>query len=266
MKAILYIAIISSLLFCNALSSAFAVEEANLIKKLEELAAEQGITDKEQLESLKIQVLSILKTREGFSFRGLSKPCKVDIKRFCSNSVKISNTLMCLKDNRESVSESCENALRNEFGGKPLLQDEVYNSVKVPKGSYFFYEPNGKILGVVASQNLQYKDIHFKKGRIRFHDNGISVGHLVSDQYIDGIKYLADGIGPFFNKRGEVENATLAENIEISGVPYKAGSQIQFYSIDKVKSGTVANQTTIQGKIYMPDEQIMFKKNGDIDF
>ncbi|ABV37189.1 hypothetical protein Ssed_2582 [Shewanella sediminis HAW-EB3] len=264
MRAKLYIAIIFLLLFCNTLTSAFAVEEADLNKKLEELATQYGITDKEQLESLKIQVLSILKTRERFSFSTLNKPCRDDIERLCSDSGNISSTLMCIKDNREYVSESCENALGNEFGGNPLLHAEVYNGVEMPKGSYFFYNPNGKVLGVIASKNFEYKGINFKKGQIRFHDFGISVGQLVSDQYINGIKYSVDGIGPFFNKEGEIENATLAENSEIAGITYKADSQIQFYSIGKVKSGTVAKETTIQGQTFMPGELIWFKKNGEI--
>lgn len=247
-----------------SINSAFADSEGELNEKIGEIAAQQGITDKEQLESLKSQVLSILKTKERFAYRAIKEPCKEDIENYCLDSSDISRSLKCIKDNRDFVSNLCENTLRNQFGSKPLKEAQLYNGVEVPKGSTFFYAPQGRVLGVIAAENFKYRNIHFKKGQIRFHDVGISVGHLVSNQYIDGIKYLADGIGPFFNKNGEVENATLAEDTEITGIVYKGDSQIQFYSKGKVQNGTVAKETTVQGETYMPGNPIWFQRNGEI--
>jgi len=122
----------------------------------------------------------------------------------------------------------------------------------------------GNVLGIKASENFIYKNINFKKGQIRFHYTGISVGHLVSDQYIDGIKYKAGGIGPFFNKDCEVENATLAEDTEIDGILYKGSSQIQYYSHGKVEIGVVAKEVFIQGDFYEAGKHVWFNKDGTI--
>ena len=257
--------LLTSILFIfGTINSAFAIDENELNEKLKEMAEQKGITDKEQLDSLKSLVISILKTKERFALRALKGPCKEDIEYLCSGSGDISNSLECLKVNRDDVSKLCEDGLRNQFGGKPLKEMELYNGVEIPKGSTFFFDPRGRVLGVIAADHFNYQNIHFRKGQIRFHDVGIAVGHLVTDQYIDGIKYKADGIGPFFNNNGEVENATLAENTEIEGVVYKGGTQIQFHAKGKVKRGTVANRATVQGETYMPDSGIWFQKNGNI--
>lgn len=264
MKVALFTLLTSILFIFGSNNPAFAIDENELNEKLKIMAEQQGITDKKQLESLKSQVLSILKMQERFAYLALKDPCKEDIERFCSDRSDVSNSLECIKNNRGHVSNLCENALRNKFGSHPLKEVQLYNGVEIPKGSTFFYDPQGRVLGLRAAENFKYRNIHFKKGQIRFHDVGISVGHLVADQYIDGIKYKAGGIGPFFNKNGEVENATLSEDTEIEGITFKGGTQIQFYTKGKIHSGTVAKKVTIQGNTYMPNSGIWFNKNGEI--
>jgi hypothetical protein len=264
MSTVRYLMHVCIVLIFSASKAAFAISEKELNEKLNEMAAQEGITDKKQLESLKAQVISIIKTKEHFTYIAIKEPCKEDILRFCPDTNDTSVLLECMKDNRDHVSQNCENTLRNQLGGKPLKEAQLYQGVLVPKGSTFFYDTKGNVLGAIFSENFKYRNIHFKSGQVRFNDVGISYGRLASDQYIDGVKYSADGIGPFFNKNGDIVNATLAENTEISGVLYKAGAQIQFYSKGKVQSGTVAKEVTVQGKTYSPNSAIRFKKSGEI--
>jgi len=264
MKAALFTLFIGMFFILGIYNSALAIDENELNVKLENMAIQRGITDKAEIEKLKLQVLSILKTRERFTYLDLKEPCKKDIKSYCPDKTDISNTLECIKENRDDVSNLCENALRNAYGSRPIKEAQLYNGVKIPAGSTFFYDPQGNVLGVIASENFKYKNIYFKKGQIRFHPEGISVGHLVSDQYIDSIKYKAGGIGPFFNKKGYVTNATLAENTEIEGIVYKRDTQIEFHRKGKVKHGTVANNVTVQDEVYLSGSIIWFEKNGEI--
>jgi len=44
----------------------FAIDDEELNERLDEMAAEQGFTDKKQLEALKMHVSSILRTQEFF--------------------------------------------------------------------------------------------------------------------------------------------------------------------------------------------------------
>lgn len=264
MRVVMLRQLLSILFVLGAFNSAFAVNEKELNEKINEVAARQGITDKRQIETLKLQVISIIKTKEHFTYIAIKEPCKEDILRYCPDISDTSHLLECIKDNRDQVSQICENTLRNQFGSKPLKEAQLYNGVNIPKGSIFFYDPQGNVLGVIASEDIEYRNIRFKKGQLRFHDVGISVGSLTSDQYIDGVKYSADGIGPFFNKNGEVVNATLAEDAEISGIVYKGGTQIQFYSKGKVKSGTVEKEVTVQGKTFSPNSRIRLKESGEI--
>jgi hypothetical protein len=242
----------------------YAFDEAEFNNKIEEMATEQGITDENQINQLKLRLRAILETKQRFTHMAIQTPCEEDIKRFCKSGASVSETLQCMKENREQVTSLCEDALRNQFGGKPLSEAQLYRGVKIPKGSTFFYDPQGNILGVIASDEFEYNDIHFKNGQVRFHDEGISVAQMVSDQSINGIKYKAEGIGPFFDKDGNVENATLAEDTEIGGVLYKGGTQIQFYSPGKVKSGTVAKEITLFGGTLEAGESIWFNKDGSL--
>ena len=264
MKAALFTLLIGVLFILGACNSALAIDENELNVKLENMAIQRGITDKAEIEKLKLQVLSILKTRERFTYLDLKEPCKEDIKLYCPDISNISNTLECIKENRDDVSNLCENALRNTYGSLPIKEAQLYNGVQIPKGSTFFFDPQGTVLGVITSENFKYKNIYFKKGQIQFHAVGISVGDLVSDQYIDSIKYKAGGIGPFFNKEGYVTNATLAEDTEIEGIVYKIDTQIEFHGKGKVKHGTIANNVTVQDEIYLSGSIIWFDKDGDI--
>ena len=146
----------------------------------------------------------------------------------------------------------------------PLEEAEVYNGVPIPKGSYYRYGRDGKISSVVTFEKIKYKDIDFEKGSIKFNDNGIDVARLASDQKIDGIEYSASGIGPFFNEDGDVVNAVLAKDTEIAGIVYKGGGQITFHSKGRVKSGTVANEITVQGQSFIPGDYIGFRKDGGV--
>lgn len=228
------------------------------------MAAERGITDQDQINQLKLKLRAMLATQERFTQMAIRAPCEGDIERFCESDASASQLLQCMKENREQVSSLCEDALRNQFGGKPINEAQLYHGVMIPKGSTFFYDPQGNILGVNASDEFEYKGIRFKNGQVRFHEEGVSFAQMVSDQFINGIKYKADGIGPFFDKDGNVENATLAEDAEFGGVLYKGGTQIQFYSFGKVKSGTVAQETILLGKTIGAGEVVWFDNDGSL--
>jgi hypothetical protein len=244
--------------------ASYALDDAEFNKKFEEMAAEQGITDEDQINQLKLKLKAILDTKERFTYMALQTPCEEDIKRFCKLGASISEILQCMKDNRDQVTSMCGEALRNQFGSKPLNEAQIYHGVKIPKGSTFFYDPQGNILGAIASDEFVHNSIRFKKGQVRFHEEGISVAHLASDQFIDGIKYSADGIGPFFDKDGNVENATLAEDTQINGVLYKGGAGIMFYSPGEVRTGTVAQEIILSGETLEAGMPVWFNNDGSL--
>jgi hypothetical protein len=243
----------------------YAVDEVEFNAKFREMAAQQGITDEAQLNELKRTVRAILETRERFIVMAVQEPCENDIKRFCSSGEPASKILSCIKANREQVTSVCEEALQNELGGKPLAEKQLYHGVWIPKGSTFFYDSSGKILGAITSEDIEYNGIRFRKGQVRFHEVGLSVGSLVADQIINGIKYKADGIGPFFSKDGNVENATLAEDTEIVGILYKGGTQIMFHpATGHVYMGHLAKDATVHGRNYKAGNVVWFNVDGSL--
>ena len=156
-KVVLSLCCLITVFSCEKRASTDSVNaEAN--SRIEELAAEKGI-EGEDLESLKAMVTSIARTQNHFSFEYLSEHCDEDFERLCSSSIGISRSLKCIKTKRELASESCQIALRNEFGGLPLEEAEVYNGVPIPKGSYYRYGRDGKISSVVTFEKIKYKDI-----------------------------------------------------------------------------------------------------------
>ena len=253
-------------IFCSssAISITQASDRGELVKKLQEMLSEQKDINDEQKNQLIPQVLSIMATKNKFDYQAIKEPCKGDLERYCSEAASVSESINCIKANRESASRICEDSLKNRFGGKSFPEDKMYAGVLIPKGSHFFYDPSGNILGAIASQDFMYRGIKYKKGQIRLHETGLSFAHLTEDQLIDGTKYMADGIGPFFNKDGYVENATLAEDTQIGGVLYKGGTPIQFYTKGQVKSGTVAEKIEVLGKSYEAGKPIWFKKDGSL--
>jgi len=244
--------------------SSSAEEIAEFSKKVDEIAAQRGITDKETL-ALKIQVLSIQKTADQFDFHAIAHPCRLEIEDLCASKNDVSDSIKCIKEARKLVSEQCEMALKQRFGGTPLREAQVHRGVLVPKGSTLRYGLFGEVNGAIAAENFIYNGIHFKKGQISFHDTGLSAGSLVSDQYIDGIEYLASGLGPFFNEEGDVVNASLSKDTEIEGVVYMANTQITFHSKGRVESGRVAQAVTVQEESYIVGDRISFKDDGSID-
>ena len=107
---------------------------AEINSKLDEYAAEHGITGKD-LAILKIQTMSIVATKNRMSLDRLKKSCSGEIQQHCPNEVSRSATLTCIKDSRDLVSETCETALRKEFGGQPTIADQQHLGILIPKGS-----------------------------------------------------------------------------------------------------------------------------------
>ena len=257
--------IVCSFFFSNQTAAAPDKEAraAELDSKLNEIAAERAISKKE-LTELKIAVMSIAATRDRLALATIRKSCGEEIQLHCSSDRTTSATLNCIKAKRDQTSERCESELNKQFGGKPIPTDQFHLGIPIPKGSIFRYNHHGRIAGVIAADNIRHNGIHFKKGSISFHETGISVGRLVADQYIDGIEYLASGLGPFFNEEGNVVNATLASDTEIAGIVYMADQQITFHSKGRVESGRVAQETTAQGEVYLPGDMIRFNKDNTI--
>lgn len=244
---------------------ALAVSDKEIDARISEMAAKQGITDKNQLEALRNEVKSISRTIETFAMMHVKEPCAGDFERFCSARTATSDSLDCIKEHRDNVTQMCEEALRNEFGGKPMKEAQLYHGVLLPKGSTFFYDPSGNVLGAQASQEFDYKGIKYKAGQIRFHEEGLSFATLVEDQSIHGAKYKAEGIGPFFGKDGNIENATLAENAEFGSILYKSGTQVTFYPGRKVQTGVLARDAAIEGENHKAGTGVRFNEDGTLD-
>jgi len=268
--ALIMIWVIGIILGLFSINTVYAFNENELDEKLNEIAEQHGITDKEKLEQLKEQIKkqveSILATKKKLSYSLIQIPCKADIERLCLDANSVSEIIQCLKDNRNSVTPECEKVLRNEFGSKPLKEAQLYNGVIIPAGSTFFYDRSGNILGIDASEDVKYKDILFQKGPIWLHEGGIGVGRLVKDQYIGGIKYASDGIGPFFYENGTVKNATLAEDTVINGVIYQKDGQIVFHPDGKVSMGTIGAETKISGILLKTGTRLSINREGILGF
>jgi hypothetical protein len=261
-KAIVLIFTLSCNLFT---SNSIAADTSDIDKKIEEMFSGRENISEEQKSQLKLQFLAIMATKTKFEYRAIKEPCKKDIERFCSTTEDIEQILDCIKKNRNQASKICENSLKNTFGGNPFSKETMHAGVLLPKGSYFFYNPHGEILGAMVSKSFKYKEIEYKKGQVRFHETGLSVAHLTKDQVINGIKYKADGLGPFFDKNGNVTNATLAEDTEILGIYYKRNGQIMFNSDGTVKRGRLAKDTSINGKPYKAGRNLSYQTDGTIE-
>ena len=260
-KAIVLILTLSCNLF---VLNSIAADTSDIDKKIQEMFSGRENISEEQKSQIKTQFLSIMATKTKFDYRAIKDPCKNDIERFCSTTGDIEQILDCIKENRNQVSKICESSLKNTFGGNPFSKETMYAGVLLPKDSYFFYNPNGKILGVMVSKSFKYKGIEYKKGRVRFHETGLDVAHLTKDQIINGIKYKAGRLGPFFDKNGNVTNAILAEDTEILGIYYKRNSQIMFNSDGTVKRGRLAKDTSINGKLYKAGRMLNYQTDGTI--
>jgi hypothetical protein len=213
--------------------------------------AEQGGS----FSSLAKKVASISLLQESLHIKALQKACNEALKKHCAGK----NQPVCLKEKRDIVSATCKDAI-NEVFGRVISKAEMYHGVLIPKGSKYFYG-GGKIQGVILSEDIKYKGIKFKKGQMRFHDEGPSIGHLTHNQYIDGIKYKAGNLGPFFNKDGSVSNAVLAEDATINDIVYAGDSQIEFYGKNNIKRATLKSSGSIFGVNLSAGQSISFTKD-----
>jgi hypothetical protein len=143
----------------------------------------------------------------------------------------------------------------------PLKTSEIYKGVKLPEGTIFYYDDFGEIRMAFLSENIVHEGIHFKNGQLYFHETGISCGTLNGEQMIDGIKYSNVVC---FDLNGNVSRAFLVENTKIDGILYKGRKEINYYPSKKVKNGTVAERTNINGKIYEAGQSVLFNQNGTL--
>jgi len=186
------------------------------------------------------EVRAISETLEFLSYDNLKAPCATELAQLCRAASTPAQYGACLKKNRDSVSPTCEVAIRNQFGGKPFQEPTLYRNVLLPVGSLFFYDEQGEIIGAITSGPTQSRGIEYKAGQIRFNKTGISVGDLAHDQTVNGIKYAAKEIGLFLYDNDQVETAILSEDTSIQGRTYKGGTQIHFYESGKVQLGHLA--------------------------
>ena len=186
------------------------------------------------------EVRAITETLEALSYDNLKAPCATELAQLCRAASTPDQYGACLKKNRDSVSPTCEVAIRNQFGGKPFQEPALYRNVLLPVGSLFFYDDQGEIIGAITSGPTRSRGIEYKAGQIRFNETGISVGDLAHDQTFNGIKYAAGEIALFLYDNDQVETAILSADTSIQGRTYKGGTQIGFYESGKVQMGHLA--------------------------
>ena len=221
--------------------SASATDLREVDRTIKDYAAKKGITDPRSVEELTANVRGMVLTRERFAYGNLKGPCAKELGRLCKSETRFIQANACLKRQRDAVSETCEIALRKEFGGTPLAKPTMHNGVLIPAGSHFFYDHDGAIIGAITTGPVNVNGMAFQAGQIRWHPNGIFwTGSLVGEQVINGIKFKSAEIGIFFHDDGRVENSILAEDTVIDGVAYKGGTQIMFHPSGKVNIGELA--------------------------
>ena len=275
--------------FCF-LGTSFALDEVDFDNKVNEMIAERDITDEKEIAKIKLQVRGILLMKERMIYSAIQTPCAKEISRFCNNNMSISETIECIKNNRNQVAESCEKELAKQLGSIPLRTSEVYKGVKLPQGTVFYYpDPFDKNTLAILSENIEHNGIHFKKGQMYFHEAGISSGTLAGEQIVNGIKLsnrisfhktgkLRSGLlventdfegiqykggrEIVFLENGEVESGVLAEDTAFKGIQFKGGKEIHFFSKNKVRYGILAKTTSINGKVYETGQTIYFNQDG----
>src|SRR5688500_4269010 len=224
-----------------AVVSANATDMREIDRTIKDYAAKKGITDQRSVEQLKNHVRGIVLTRERFAYGNLKGPCAKELGRLCKSETRFIQANACLKRQRDAVSETCEIALRKEFGGMPLTKPTLHNGVLIPAGSHFFYDDDGAIIGAITTGPVSVNGMAFQAGQIRWHPNGTFwTGSLVGEQVINGIKFKSTEIGIFFHDDGRVEHSSLAGDTVIDGVTCKGGSQIMLHSSGKVSIGELA--------------------------
>lgn len=248
-----------SALLLSVSSQALDMKEViGKMKDLEPQMRKEGLND-EQIKDLQKQALATIMLQESFMLKNIKPDCKEDIQRFC----KTGDVIECLKKNRPNVQNKCETILRRELGGMPIEEATLYKGLKIPKGSHYSYASNGKIIGVHLSKATTYKNLEIAKGHVRFHNNGGGIADLklAKDQYIDGIKYKHDHIGPFFDEKGLVKQGTLAENTEINGHLFAKGSNIKFDENRIIQSGKFAEDGIYKAMSYKAGDNLFTHYN-----
>lgn len=255
-----------AVIICILVGCVRAADDSDIDQKLDEIIKEQGITDQNQASALKAKLKGMAKLKEALMLIEIKTPCEDDLATYCSHVSSDSEILTCMKQRMDEVTSTCKKALANQFGSQPTTKLELYNGVEIPIGSTYFYDSRGQVLGARISEDLEYRGIHFKKGTIRFHKIGLSVATLTEDQFINDVKYRADGIGPFFHSDGSIANATLVDDTIFDGIKFMGGptTQIQFYIGGQVKSGTLASDTTIDGELFKAGTLLYFYEDGSV--
>jgi hypothetical protein len=256
-KRLVYLFVLIALLSFHI--SCFAFDDSELDKL--------GITDEEQIKELRSAVISILTTQSAFAVMSIKRSCKEDISEYCGDEGETLGIVACIKRNQRQVSRTCKKTLLKEFGGEPLTEAQTYNGVLLPVGSRLGYNPDGKIISALVPEEFEYRGIYFKAGNIWFHGKGkgISSAALLGDQMIDGIMCKSGRMNVFFDEKGNINNSILAEDTTINGIKYKEDTQVMLYGYNRVKFGTIAEDTEINGEYFPAESVIWFNKNGSLD-
>ncbi len=69
-----------------------------------------------------------------------------------------------------------------------------------------------------------------------------------------------------YHENGKVASGTLFQDTVIQGVKYVADSLIEYHKNGKVQSGTLAKDQTIQGKRFLADTELHFHPNGRLEY
>lgn len=197
-----------------------------------------------------------------FQLKRIQTICKDDIQRLCKNVENLKQP-GCILSNRSQVSKGCESLLTQEFGSLPTKKSFVYKGFTIPKHSKVYrYMHNDNIVQVVTTEPTTYKGIRLQAGRFLFQSDTISPIPLTEVREIDGIKFSPPSVA--FSFDGFVQSGILAENTNLNGIAFKAGTGISFLKKGVVAGGTLLRDVTIDGVMYKKDWDISFYPSGKV--
>jgi len=112
----------------------FHYDDAKLNRDIEARAAEQGITDKAEIQMHKLLAIGMKIGMEAFTISKISEPCKSDFARFCPKQ-NYSNAIQCINRNRNLASQLCQTTIQKHYELYPLQRALLGKGVSISKGS-----------------------------------------------------------------------------------------------------------------------------------
>ncbi len=271
------LSIISSLIVIIGLSVPLTVvsaQDSTTNEVLEKYVESQNMTDPKVKKELLDRVTSIIKTRQQFTIKALMEPCFDELDRYCANKQDVDQALRCLKSHRANASDTCEAAMKVEFGGLPLAKEMMLKGVTLPAGAVLVYRDKTSSdldsviyatipLGTTAhAKGLVFGPGPFGTAMVNFSKFGLKSGTLAYPQVFDGIK-IEQNI--FFNEHtNKLETIFLAEDSLVRDLMLRGGSTVQFYPSGEFMEVQLADTHTI-GQLTIPANSIVsFSEDGTI--